>query len=215
MRASAYALDVHNELHGQLHELRRTGVRADIYVVGDAGTGTIYAKRLEHAARERSRHAVAARKELAETFKALQEFASSGALGPNLASIAAGRHPARASAQWHKLKRRLRATMTASARMPTAFPAGSRQQASLDDVVAQLRADAGPFTPNWRVRYVRAAAEADQAISLLSRALVEADVVAAPSLGVESADGDYTLMDDPSTSFGAQFYWSFRRKCFG
>ena len=217
MRARAYAADVERELAAELAELRRQQIVADVYVVGDSGVNPVWAKRLEHDARSRSPAARRAQKELGAVMERMAFLASSGRLADVEKAVEIGQKPSRAPSMWHKLKRRVQAVVAACTRFPTSYPntpeRPGRDQRTLADFLLDLAAAPQSFAPSWRVHYLRADAEADQAIALLARALVAHRVVEPSALGVESADGDYTLHDDPSQSYGAQIYWSFRRRC--
>ena len=96
--------------------------------------------------------------------------------------------------------------------MPSSYPAGSRDQQPVPALVAALAANPDSYKPSGRIIYARADAEADQGIALIARALVEHRVASPSTIAVESADGDYVLHDDPTTSYGHQIFWSYRRR---
>ena len=127
-------------------------------------------------------------------------------------AVSRGQKPARSPARWHKLRRRLRSVMAASARMPTAFPPESRHQYTATSLIEAIRADPLSFKPSGKIHCARANAEADQLIALLSRTLVAMEVGRPAEICVESADGDYVLHDDPAKSYAHQFFWSSRRR---
>ena len=192
--------------------LKKRGIVVDVYVIQDASNKTIWAKRLEHDARSNSKAAVRTRRDARRLLDQLAEIKASGRFAATVAALEAGRRPQRPGKAWRGLVRRCRAVYAAGTRMPSAYPAGSRDQQPVSDLVAAIAANPVAFKPSGRILYGRAGAEADQGIALVSRTLVHRRVVPPSALAVESADGDYVLHDHPATSYANQIFWSFRRR---